>query len=242
MAADLDEILMLGDDHQEYGHVAIRRAGALVGAMSVGATPDTPSAQFKGDARNEDALSGRDDGVRARLVVADAHFGDQASALLVESIHRVPLDVAAAEVGPISPTTDGSETTLTSVWLDRRRGLLDVQWVGDSLALLLRAGEQTVLVEPDDFFVDTESFSHTMMRRRRFAVKSGTAVVVFSDGVNECHYRCPETSLTVGHIGEIFDDSDSLGSFVDELATQALDGVDGHPGGQDNIAIIAIEI
>jgi len=214
MAADLDEILMLGDDHQEYGHVAIRRAGALVGAMSVGATPDTPSAQFKGDARNEDALSGRDDGVRARLVVADAHFGDQASALLVESIHRV----------------------------DRRRGLLDVQWVGDSLALLLRAGEQTVLVEPDDFFVDTESFSHTMMRRRRFAVKSGTAVVVFSDGVNECHYRCPETSLTVGHIGEIFDDSDSLGSFVDELATQALDGVDGHPGGQDNIAIIAIEI
>ena len=64
--------------------------------------------------------------------------------------------------------------------------------------------------------------------------------MAFTDGVDGCHYRRPETSVQPEDIHEIAlaTNMDPLET-VNEVITLALKGVDGSPGGQDNIAMIA---
>ena len=243
MTTDVHEVLMLGTDYERYGDLTVSGVGELVVAMSVGATPDTPSAQFKGDAKNEDALSARDSGSLARLVVADSHYGDQASGLLVAAMHAAALEQVTPDLGVLPGTTDGSETTLTTVWINRDVCAAEARWVGDSLALLLRPGAPPIeLIDADHQFFDTESFSWSAMHHRSVPVEPGDVIIAFTDGVNECHYRQPATSISIERIGELFEQATSLTGFVEALGELALIGVNGHPGGQDNIAIAAITI
>lgn len=232
-----------GVDHITYGELHLEQQGPLVAAMSVGADRASPSLEFKGEAPNEDALSGRDDGRFARLVVADSHFGSQASHELVAAIHRAPYDVATPPVVLPQPAVDGSETTLTTVWLDRFRGVAHVQWFGDSLAIVLRADQlPLVLVEADDEFITPQAFGWTEARSVAVQVQAGDVLLAFSDGVNECHYRRPQTSVNLHHVQALFDEAAGLVDFVEELGRLALRGVDEHPGGQDNIAIVAVQV
>jgi len=87
---------------------------------------------------------------------------------------------------------------------------------------------------------DAASLAAARVSVFRAPVTPGEFVVVFSDGVNECEYRSPETSIGIRHIESL-----SLRArgnpehFVDLLAQLALAGVDGHPGGEDNVALAA---
>lgn len=239
----MDELFLTGGDHLEYGELATRAVGGLAAAMSIGATADSPSMQFKGDLGNEDALSARDEGRFARLVVADSHYGHQASAHLVSMLHGADLATANPVLAETWPVEDGSESTVTCIWLDRERGSARVDWFGDSLALCLRRGSAPdLLVEPDHRFVTPGSFEWLDANYRQVAVEPGDLLVAFSDGVNECHYRRPDTSIGIGHIHDIFEATDNAQTFVQRLGQTALAGVDGNPGGQDNIAIAAVVV
>jgi len=59
--------------------------------------------------------------------------------------------------------------------------------------------------------------------------------------VDECHYRSPETSVRSGHRrmlhGQVGSDP---APYVRALLGLALEGVDGNPGGQDNVAVAAV--
>lgn len=235
---------LTGSDHLSYGELTVVEAGPLVAAMSVGADQFSPSMQFKGNVPNEDALSARTDGPRARLIVADSHFGNEASDLLVRAVHGAPYDIAEAPLIVSRSANDGSETTFTSVWLDRDAGRVQVHAFGDSLALRLRRdGGATVMVDADSRFVTPEAFAWADAQQDSFAVEAGDVLLAFTDGVNECHYRNPGTSITLDHIRAMFHEHPGdLRAFVEQLGEQALRGVDGNPGGQDNIAIVAITV
>ena len=76
----------------------------------------------------------------------------------------------------------------------------------------------------------------------QFLTKPDQLLLVFTDGVDECHYRSPETSVTGEHIADIVRrvDDEPLRA-ANDITSLALAGVDGNPGGQDNIAIIAAQ-
>ena len=61
-----------------------------------------------------------------------------------------------------------------------------------------------------------------------------------SDGIDECHYGKPETSVTPQIMVELWRETgNELEAYVRRLVELALSGVDRHPGGQDNVAVIA---
>jgi len=230
-----------GVDHVVYGELALVSAGPIVAAMSVGADEGSPSLRFKGDVPNEDALSGRDSGQFARLIVADAHFGRSASEMLVDAVHLAPYDVADPPLFIPEAVLDESATSFTSVWLDREVRQAEVHWFGDSLAVRLRRGHGATLLTDDDHrFVTPSTFDWDEAKHSVVALEAGDVLVAFTDGVNECHYRQPATSITLDHVYDLFDRAGTLTEFVQTLGDLALEGVDGNPGGQDNIAIVAV--
>ena len=73
-----------------------------------------------------------------------------------------------------------------------------------------------------------------------FRADAGDLLLAFTDGVDQCHYRSPVTSIQPGHIAAVARAAsfDPL-AVVQDLTALALSGVDGNPGGEDNIAIVA---
>ena len=236
---------MMGIDHVEYGALVVERRDQLAAAMSVGRDPSSPSLQFKGPIPNEDALGARDDGRFARLVVADSHFGHRASEVLVDATLRCPLE--SPDLSPLGALDlledDRSDTTLTVVWLDRLTGVAKIHWFGDSLALRLRRGAAPlVLIKKDTRYVHPGGFDPHSAGHARCPIAPKDLIVLFSDGVDECHYHYPETSIGLNHIAALFTEHPTPADFVTALAQLALTGVDGNPGGQDNIAIVAVQV
>jgi hypothetical protein len=74
----------------------------------------------------------------------------------------------------------------------------------------------------------------------KFSAEPGDLLLAYTDGIDECHYRSPRTSVRPGHVSALAAGvgNDPLAT-VDGLCRLALGGVDGNPGGEDNIAIIA---
>lgn len=236
-------VRLLGADHLRYGELTLVCQGPVVAAISIGADESSPSLRFKGDVPNEDAVSVRDDGRFARLVVADAHFGLDASEMLVRALHQAPYDVAHPPLVISGPQRDDSRTSFTTVWLDREHGQVRVASFGDALALRLRHDTAAeVLVECDTNFVTVHAFEWREASHTTFVVEPGDVLVAFTDGVNECHYRRPATSITLHHIQALFEAAQDLETFVRNLGESALVGVDGNPGGQDNIAIAGLTV
>ena len=66
-------------------------------------------------------------------------------------------------------------------------------------------------------------------------------LLLCSDGIMECHYRSPQTSISPAHLRELDQPGVSSREFVEKLVQMALRGVDGNPGGQDNIVVISAE-
>ena len=80
-------------------------------------------------------------------------------------------------------------------------------------------------------------------RARPFRFETGDAqlVLAFTDGIDQCHYRSPATSIGPGHIHRLFvRTGPKPRAFAAALADLALAGVDGHPGGQDNLALTVV--
>jgi hypothetical protein len=72
-----------------------------------------------------------------------------------------------------------------------------------------------------------------------FASRPGDVMVMHTDGVDECHYRNPASSIRPAHIIELVDRFGvNPAMLATEVAESALVGVDGNPGGQDNIAVV----
>ncbi len=215
---------------------------------------------------NEDCLYAFDNGRHVVHVVADGHHGHEASHDLVEALSFVfdeqgpeidPLEAiesayqrhaskASQATGagshPLSPSS--SRTTLLIACLDREAGRLQGISIGDSPLYVggLAEGMRRV-VDPTQQYAapwDYDSLAVPAHCQFSLPVPTGHWVVTCTDGVSECHYGKPESSIQTSHLETLMiRASGDTDRFVDELATLALQGVDGHPGGEDNFVILA---
>ena len=249
----LHRLALLGRDHGVYGALHVAEAGAgAAGAISAGADPDAPSTRFKADPErpNEDALLVLDDGRRSLLAVADSHFGHRASHRLIErlsDLRAVPGGIRAIvgwlDGGDRWPASadDRSASTLCLTLHDRQTGRGAGFSIGDSTAAVVGPGRSPVRINRANAAYVHPGRDGRIGRRGElfeFSAGPGALVLCFTDGVDECHYRRPETSLRPAHLAALFARTGAdPTAYAEAVARAALAGVDGHPGGQDNIAL-----
>lgn len=205
---------------------------------------------------NEDCALAFDDGRRVIQVVADGHHGHEASHLTVELLAAVFEDMetlispedALALLYPRSLEAevegDGSRCTLALLNIDRSEGVLEGVSLGDSGIFLgnMESGVRRV-VPPNTFYTapwDQGSHGIPPSAYFRVPVKSGDWVVSCSDGVHECKYETPEQSIGMAELEALMIRAGRCPeAFVESAVQLALAGVRGHPGGEDNVAIVA---
>jgi hypothetical protein len=248
-------LLMLGRDHREYGVVSQASLGRVNALLSVGSDPHSPSLASKGDKLypNEDALLVKRQGHFYLLAVSDAHFGIQTSHRLLERLaardvpeSREGLLTLCEEISkPVEWVRSGA--TLLVALYEERSGQVVALSRGDStLATLDEAGWRRRNLADRNYL-----YLHGLSRAGLWGevelqLRPGEVLALHTDGIDECHYGQPETSLTPTHIEALWRSlpgagtKDRLTDFCRQLVRRALDGVDGHPGGQDNIALLAL--
>lgn len=247
--------LLLGEAHGSYGQVHAESVGdRTAAAISVGSDADSPSLQFKADLEtpNEDALCVIETPTWAGFAVADAHFGPESSHVLLTRLDAIWSKIQPTDIDHLGqmieflrngdPPQTTSETTLLVVYYDRvARTGYGVSF-GDSTFMIAGPDRTPLPVNERDFrYVSTAD--RGSLRNGlpfRFEAQPGELLLAFTDGVNECHYREPATSV---NLDDIADTAAYLSydprSSVEAIAQLALDGVRGNPGGEDNLAIIA---
>ncbi len=250
--------LVLGRDHVRYGEVASFALGARLGcAISVGADPESPSLEFKGDPENlpnEDAVLVASEGARVLLAVADGHHGTEAShgllAALQASLHdagvpadldalfdrvsSLPLPIATSDADP------GPGAALSVLVADAAAGLGAFTTLGDTSLVRVHQGREQALGRKTRRYAslaDPESLRPSRAVAGTFPVEEGDLLLAFTDGLDECHYGRPRTSVQARHRASLLTAAPTPAALADALAHLALAGVDGHPGGQDNVAV-----
>ena len=249
--------LLLGRDHERYGDVTVIPVSpATACAISAGVDPEFARTTQK-EHVNEDALLVREDERHTVMCVADAHFGRQASERLIARVDALldpvpenPERLAALLSALAEERTDddyGSETTLVVCILDRLfRQAFGLSY-GDSSVVRAPAGEVprrenrpsagfVTLARPRSLAPeDAEPFA--------FSPAAGDLLLVFTDGIDECCYRDPDRSVTPEAMGALLQRTGHDPELVArELGELALRGVDGHPGGQDNLALAVTRV
>jgi len=245
--------LLLGEGHSTFDQFEVVSQAAGRTACAICAGAEATSIKDQG-ARNEDAALVIDDGERTLVAVADAHFGGQAShdllsrlASVAEPIPRNPLallELLPALADPGESASYDSESTLLVAVLDRAKSSGFGVSAGDSSLALLRPGQPLQGVNRKNRAYVQPCEPSTLDPRRLgefwFRTQPGDLLVAFTDGVDECHYQSPSTSVRPGHMEEIHTRAGGQPeAFVRELMQLALSGVEGFPGGQDNIAVVA---
>jgi hypothetical protein len=244
-----ERTLLLGRDHSAPGvvEVGVQRAGDTAFALSAGRSKGAP------EEVNEDALLVLDEGPRTLLAVCDAHWGPEASHELLQRLDQrlplVPRDsealraaLAALVSSRSAPPTASETTLLIAVW-DRASARGFGLSFGDS-SLLLVGGDgppQRVNRKTPTYVGPWERSSLDPRRAHQFAFRAqpGALVVAFTDGIDECHYRRPDTSVRPEHLQDLLVASEGDPErFVRRLTELALGGVDGHPGGEDHLALV----
>jgi hypothetical protein len=251
-------VLQLGCDHTEYGSYALGRLSPrTVWAISVGADRTSPSLAAKGDpgSPNEDALLAAEQSDRVALVVADAHFGRESSHDLLRDLSERLLPIPAnpgelakrmrqlAEREP-DPSGSPSETTLVIAVYDRvtRQGF-GLSFGDSTFAIVGEAGQERPIELPGSYFVSPRhppGLQPELADSFTFTATPGQLLLAYTDGIDECHWGQPETSVTPRIMAELWHEiGGDPEAYVRRLVELALSGVDGHPGGQDNIAVVA---
>jgi hypothetical protein len=251
----LNNVLLLGKDHCEYGSLSTVTVGEhSAAAISVGTDQQSPSNRFKTNSEipNEDALCVLETDGAAAFAVADAHYGPESSHTLVTRFHDRLLSggipATPAQLSHLidslqdgSPPETESETTFLTAIHNRNTGTGFGISFGDSSFLIV--GPQSALdsvnhrnsrfvsTSPDQLPLEGALF--------HYSTEPGDVLLTYTDGIDECHYRSPETSVGRRDIAAIVSDHQTNQlEIVTELAKLAMTGVRGNPGGQDNIALI----
>lgn len=250
----LGRLMLLGEEYGTYGAVGVTRVGSQASAaISVGSASDSPSHQFKADANvpNEDALCVMEAGNWAAYAVADAHYGPESSHMLVARLHQMLNKIRPTDPDHLrqmveflkqgDPAYTDSETTLLIAIYDReKRSGFGVSF-GDSSFVIVGPGRTAEpLNNRNGRYVTTRSASSLRHGSDfAFSANPGDLLLTFTDGIDECNYRKPMTSVRPHHIEKVATAAggDTLEA-ANQLITLALSGVDGHPGGEDNIALI----
>lgn len=258
MSADdprLGRLLVLGEDFGKYSSLSSTNVGSEAAAgISVGSDMDSPSKRFKDDADvpNEDAMCVIAAHDWLGFAVADAHYGPEASHMLIERLHDIWAKVRPKNHDHLQqmieflrqgePARTESETTLLAAVYDRasRRGF-GISF-GDSTLSVVGTDRLPQRQNPHDTRFVTAADPRSMRKGREFAfdAEPGELILVYTDGIDGCHYRNPDTSVQPHHIQDIAraENFDPL-KVVKEVMKLALNGVDGNPGGQDNIVMAA---
>lgn len=252
---DAPTLLMLGRDHKEYGSISRGELGAVTTFMSVGGDRVSPSMAFKADKAqpNEDVLLVKRRDHLYLLAVADSHYGIEASHVLLErlaarDLPETRLDLLKLCLEIQKPHEDASSgTTLVVALYDAISGHLLALSTGDStLATLDDAGWLVRNAHDSNYLrLDGLNYPDNWCEMELF-LQPNTVLALHTDGIDECHYRKPETSLTPARIEAIWRATEApsldvrVPLFGGALVQAALDGVGEHPGGQDNIALILV--
>lgn len=255
-------MLMLGRDHVEYGKISRASLGSVNAYLSVGSDPNSPSLGFKADKRspNDDGLLIKHNGRLILLAVADAHFGVEASHRLLERLEACELpEFDLAQESAVwalrdlcekiqHPTVHArSGTTFLVTLYQPETGRVLALSTGDSTLATLIDGVWEVRNRHNNNYIhlDLPSFPDEW-ETVSFTLPPNALLVLHTDGIDECHYRCPATSLRPHHISALWDGTperefeERASRFGLALTQSALDGVDGNPGGQDNIAMLLL--
>lgn len=255
--------LLRGEAFGAFGVAAsvVVEAGRSAGAITVGGEYVR---QWKGHllAPNEDCAFVCDDGERTLLVVCDGHHGASASHALIDAfatallpdalpdgplaltqlVHRALAAASTAEPAALDVDEVDSATTMLVVLVDRAQRRLFGLCSGDSSAWIVPAAGSPVpcTEKGDDYVVPwrPETFLDWPPRPLSAAIVPGDLVVLFTDGIDECHRHEPETSIQAGHIAALRARLGEPASFAAALVELALRGVDGNPGGQDNATVL----
>jgi hypothetical protein len=239
----MQTLMLLGREHTAYGRLHHQSlTPSLAAAISVGRDARTPSALAKAEP-NEDALVTNTDGQHVLMAVADAHFGAESSHHFIRALQGVlTLDDAVARLKQAClavPETE-SETSLTVLVFDRTTGHGEGLFFGDSRGILLQADRAQWVFESNQRYLragDPEALDWA--EPCRFQVPADGMIALFTDGVDECCYRRPARSIQPSHLVDLFQSCrGDARQFARRLCAKALNGVDGHPGGQDNIALV----
>ncbi|MGI9607383.1 MAG: hypothetical protein ACR2P0_14700 [Acidimicrobiales bacterium] len=248
-------LLLLGRNYGEYGGLASTRVGShSAAAISVGTDATSPAGRWKYDSNvaNEDALCVIDAGEWIGMAVADAHYGPEASHVIIERLHEMWAKIRPTDVEHLGqmieflrngdPARTESETTLLVSVFDRESGRGFGVSFGDSTIAVAGADRIPMPVNPQDTRFVSTADRRSLLDGSLFTYRAapGELIIMHTDGIDGCHYREPDTSVRPRHVHEIarrnhFDPF----SVVNEVSSLALDGVDGYPGGQDNIVMIA---
>ncbi len=243
-------LLMLGQEHLDYGSWSQESLGRAFAAVSVGADPDSPSMAAKADRTraNEDGLLVLTDGGWYLLAVADGHFGNTTSHALLKrlSASNIPESPSALRElldqiqQPELVTGAGSTLTVAVLDTSTRRGFGSA--LGDStLSVVSQSTYRPVFQGTDSYFYFNRPLPSEEWDHFQFSWEADEAILLFSDGVNECCYRQPDRSIQPSHIQTLWGyHHQQPGEFTGQLTRLALMGVLGYPGGQDNIVLIVL--
>ena len=254
-------IALFGPSHVQPGEIELKTIGDRSAcALSVG-TEAAIKRKKPEAAPNEDALYLFDDGEFALQIVADGHYGVEASRSLVASLGEI-YDQAGPRLEPIQAfgkmaqawrgraSLGKSRSTILIAALDRAAGRVQGFSIGDSACFLASAdGSIERLDHPSRHYAapwDLYSLGVPPSSYFDATVSPGQILLACTDGITECHYGHPELSIQPEDIGELVS---RVGAGLDaqrpELATQlarelartALLGIRDQPGGEDNFAI-----
>lgn len=246
----MERLILLGQDVPVLGQIVERSLARVSICLSAGADPESPSFAYKGskDFPNEDGAVVLKDGPRWLLAVADGHMGHYVSHRLLEALHESCASVPA-RLGQLSLWLSSEEwlqdemggSTLLVACHDESTGGVFGLSFGD--CTLATVGPQGVAVRNklSDTYVRADGpIPIEMGQAFQFTLAADELLLLFSDGVNECCYRDPHRSVQLRHIEELASGAGGDPSRLARALTElALTGVDGHPGGQDNVAVVA---
>lgn len=241
--------MMLGQQHAVLGEISQGKLGPLAACISVGSDAQSPSLAFKGDKAhpNEDGLLALRDGPRWLLAVADGHLGHQASHFLLEDL-AARCKVIPSRLGQLSvllsglewPSQIGGGTTLLLACLDETTRRVAGFSFGDSSLLAVSSRGVRLGNRHDDNFI-RPPLGIAVENGSPFELQLDPSemLLLFTDGINECCYRDPARSIQFQHIEKLWGEAPGNVELAQKLTKLALEGVDGYPGGQDNVAVLA---